>query len=491
MFITRYRCGHLVELALVGALVAGCGGGGSGGGDTQVPTVTLTAPANFADNLSGTLILSATASDDVGVASVEFQVDGKTLATTSSGPPYQAPLTTAEFTSGQHVVRARSRDTAGNVSAWASATVRFGGAVGAPAGFTKNEAWVSSLSAATAFAQAPDGRLFVAEQGGNLRIVLANGTLLPTPFLSIVVSGDFASTERGLLGVALHPNFPTSPFVYVYYTTGTVPIHNRVSRFTVNPSNPNVASVGSEVPILDLPNLVATNHNGGAIHFSTDGKLYVGVGDNANTATSQDLNSPLGKLLRINDDGTIPTDNPFCNTPALQRCTVWARGLRNPFTFAVQPVTGTIYINDVGQNTWEEINVGAAGANFGWPASEGPDNVTAGITDGPLFAYKHSAAVPAGSGPGGFFTGFSIAGGAFYPSSGAAAVFPGEYRGNYFFADFVSRFVGRLDLANGNANDKAAYAFANLAGNPVDLLAGLDGALYILTRTAITRISTP
>ena len=124
-----------------------------------------------------------------------------------------------------------------------------------------------------------------------------------------------------------------------------------------------------------------------------------------------------------------------------------------------------------------------AGANYGWPASEGPDNITAGITT-PLFAYKHGAANPPGSGPGGFFTGFAIAGGAFYPDTGSL---PAPYHGNYFFADFGTRFIARLDLAN----DNAAYAFAHVNGDPVDLLAGADGALYALMRTGIARISAP
>ena len=149
----------------------------------------------------------------------------------------------------------------------------------------------------------------------------------------------------------------------------------------------------------------------------------------------------------------------------------------------MQPGSGLIHINDVGQNTWEEIDVGTAGANYGWPLSEGPDNVTAGIT-GPLFTYKHSAASPPGSGPGGFFTGFAIAGGSFYPASGP---YPDGYRDQYYFADYVSQFVGRIDLANGNA----AYAFASLSGSPVDLLVGSDGAVYVLTRANVTRISAP
>ena len=152
---------------------------------------------------------------------------------------------------------------------------------------------------------APDGRLFVCRQSGQLRVV-QNGTLLATPFLTVAVN---ASGERGLLGVAFDPDFATNNFVYVYYTATSPTIHNRVSRFT---ANGNVAVPGSEVVLLELNALSgATNHNGGAIHFGNDGKLYVAVGDNANGANSQTLSNLLGKILRINRDGSIPSDNPF------------------------------------------------------------------------------------------------------------------------------------------------------------------------------------
>ncbi len=448
----------------------------SGGPDTNAPTATLTAPANLASGLTGIVTLTASATDNVAVAGVEFQLDGAPIGAEITAPPYQAALDTSAHTAGQHVLQVRSRDAAGNRSAWATATVRFGGSRSVPLGFSKNETHVTGLASAVAFAQAPDGRLFVAEQGGSLRVV-KNATLLATPFVQLTVD---SVGERGLLGVALHPSFASNGWVYVYHTTASGGTHNRISRFVANGD----VATGAEAILVDLPALSsATNHNGGALHFGADGKLYVGVGDNANSAHSQNLASPLGKLLRFNDDGSIPADNPFCTTPGLQSCAVWARGLRNPFTFAVQPGTGRIHINDVGQNTWEEVNLGVPGANYGWPASEGADNITAGVT-APLFTYKHSAASPAGSGPGGFFTGFSIAGGAFYPSTGN---FPAAYRGSYYFADYVSKFIARVDLANGNA----ASAFASVAGSPVDLLAGNDGALYVLTRNAITQISAP
>ncbi|GAB3245037.1 PQQ-dependent sugar dehydrogenase [Chitinimonas naiadis] len=468
-------------------VLASCGGGSSDGGtsqpgpgpspDTEAPTATLTAPTNLAGNLTGTLTATAQATDNVGVAGVEFQVDGATIGSELGTAPYQVGIDTTAYAAGQHIVRVRSRDAAGNRSAWASATVRFGGTAGVPAGFSKNEAWVSGLNNATAIAQAPDGRLFVAQQNGALRIV-KNGVLLSAPFHQFTVN---ASGERGLIGVAIHPDFANNGWVYVYYTTDSGGAHNRISRLKANGDVSAGEDASATLPI-NLPALSsATNHNGGALHFGNDGKLYVGVGDNANSAQAPNVSSVFGKLLRFNEDGTIPADNPFYAAQTGLARAVWAYGLRNPYTFAVQPGTGRIHINDVGQNTWEEIDVGMAGANYGWPASEGPANVGAGVS-APLFAYNHADAVPAGSGPGGFFTGLAIAGGAFYPNSGP---FPGSYRGNYFFADFLTRFVARLDPAN----DNAAYAFANLSGSPVDMLVGNDGALYVLTRTAITRIS--
>src|SRR5262249_41738314 len=154
--------------------------------------------------------------------------------------------------------------------------------------------------------------------------------LLATPFLSLSVN---SSGERGLLGVAFDPNFATNRFLYVYYTTSTSPIHNRVSRFTASSGNPDVVQAGSELPLLDLENLSATNHNGGALHFGKDGKLYIAAGENAVGSNSQSMTNLLGKVMRLNSDGSIPGDNPFFNTASGNNRAIWARGLRNPFTF--------------------------------------------------------------------------------------------------------------------------------------------------------------
>ncbi|MEO8935327.1 MAG: PQQ-dependent sugar dehydrogenase [Burkholderiaceae bacterium] len=446
--------------------------------DVVPPTAALVAPVALQDGLVGSVAVSATATDNVAVAGVAFQIDGVMIGSVDTTAPYATTVDTSQFPSGQHVLRARASDAAGNRSGWSTALVRFGGIVTQPAGFTRNEAWVTGLSNATAFAQAQDGRFFVAEQGGTLRVV-KNGVLLATPFVTLAVD---SAGERGLIGVTLHPDFAQNGYVYVYSTRqGDGGSHNRISRFT---AAGDMAAAGSETALVDLPNLsAATNHNGGGMHFGADRKLYVGVGENANKVQAQDLSLPFGKLLRFNEDGSIPIDNPFYATQTGVARAVWAYGLRNPYTFAVQPGTGRIHINDVGENTWEEVDVGAAGANYGWPASEGPEGVTGSMT-GPLFTYKHVDAVPPGSGPGGFFKGFAISGGAFHPGGGP---FPAGYRDQYYFADYVSRFVGRIDLANGNA----AYAFASLTGSPVDLQFGIDGALYVLTRGDVTRISAP
>ncbi|HET9473682.1 MAG TPA: PQQ-dependent sugar dehydrogenase, partial [Steroidobacteraceae bacterium] len=191
-----------------------------------------------------------------------------------------------------------------------------------PNGFAETRV-ATGLASPTAMSIAPDGRIFVAQQGGALRVV-KNGALLSQPFVTVSVN---SSGERGLLGVAFDPNFATNNFVYVYYTTSSSPIHNRVSRFTASAANPDVAAAGSEVQLLNLPALSsATNHNGGAIHFGTDGRLYIAVGDNANGANAQSFTTTLGKVLRINADGSIPSDNPFLSQTAGINQAIWARG---------------------------------------------------------------------------------------------------------------------------------------------------------------------
>ncbi len=324
-----------------------------------------------------------------------------------------------------------------------------------PSGFT--EALVASgLSSPTAMQFAPDGRLFVAEQCGKLRVI-KNGSLLSAAFVTL--STD-CNGERGLLGLAFDPAFATNRFVYLYYTATAPTVHNRISRFT---ANGDIAVAGSEVVIFDLDNLSsATNHNGGALGFGPDGKLYAAVGENNNSANSQSLNTVLGKILRLNADGTPPADNPFFGSTSGKNRAIWALGLRNPFTFAFNPLGTELFINDVGETTWEEINDGLAGANYGWPTTEGS---TANPNfKSPRYAYIHASGVCA------------ITGGSFY--SPLANQFPSDYVNDYFFADYCAGWIRKLDPAAGNS----VTTFATGISSPVDLKVADDGSLYYLAR---------
>jgi glucose/arabinose dehydrogenase len=337
-----------------------------------------------------------------------------------------------------------------------------------PAGF-QDSTFITGLSNPTAMQFAPDGRLFVAQQNGQLRVI-KNGSLLSTPFVTLTVN---SSGERGLLGVAFDPNFATNQFVYVFYTATTPTIHNRISRFKANGDVADTTT--GETVLLDFDSLSgATNHNGGAIHFGLDGKLYAAHGDNATASNSQSLNNLLGKMIRMNpvSDATaqVPTDNPFYSTASGKNRLIWVLGLRNPFTFSVQPGTGRTFVNDVGEVTWEEINDAQAGRNFGWPTTEGSFSAPSfpSFTN-PLYTYRHSGTAP---------TGCAVTGGTFYNPS--VATFPTAYVGKYFFADYCSGWIYYVDPSSPTSPTQ----FANAISSPVDLKVGPDGALYYLARGA-------
>ena len=330
-----------------------------------------------------------------------------------------------------------------------------------PEGFSE-EVIATGVTGATAMAVAPDGRVFVCEQTGALRVV-KNDILLPEPFVAVKVDSFW---ERGLIGVALDPGFPKRPYIYVCYVAPDPYPHHRISRFT---ANGDVAEANSEVILLKgddqrkIGGSVPGGHQGGAIHFGKGGKLYIGIGDHTTGLPAQKIDGFEGKLLRINADGSIPGDNPFFKTAKDKYRAVWAYGLRNPFAFAVQPGSGRILINDVGEASWEEIDEGVAGANYGWPHAEGPSNDPR--FKGPLYAYDHSQ-------------GRSITGGAFYNPS--VVQFPEDYVGKYFFADFMDNWIRMLDPDH----PTDVRPFASGLAAPVDVQVGRDGSLYILNRNA-------
>ena len=334
-----------------------------------------------------------------------------------------------------------------------------------PSGFIETQV-ATGILGPTAMEVAPDGRVFVAELGGNVRVV-KDGQLLSEPFATVDIPNDTEPSERGLLGVEFDPDFAANGYVYVYYTAQTPAPHSRVSRFTADPANPNRALPGSEQVIFEIDDSDSGFHRGGALHFGPDGKLYVAIGDHGSTVKAQQLTSLFGKMLRINRDGSIPEDNPFYGQTTGKNRAIWALGLRNPFTFAFQPGTGTMYINDVGGQLWEEIDVGAPGANYGWPSAEGPSTDPRFVA--PLKRFGHPEWQ-------------CIIGAAFY--NAAAAQFPAEYTGSYFFADLERKWIKRLDPSSG---DVANFA-TGLRDLPVDIDLANDGSLLYLARPADGRL---
>jgi glucose/arabinose dehydrogenase len=298
---------------------------------------------------------------------------------------------------------------------------------------------------------ASDGRLFVSEKQGSVRIV-QNGVLLSRPYLTVATNTD---GEKGLKSLVFDPAYASNRYVYVYYTDATT-LLNKVSRFTTRSDDPGLADPASEVVLVSG---IASGifHSGGALAFGADGKLYISTGDASYSPNGQNLGNLNGKILRINRDGTIPSDNPFVGQSG-KRAEIWAYGLRNPYTFAFN-AGGRLFINDVGNATWEEINEGARGANYGWPTCEGACN-TPGFVD-PIYAYNHA------DGPG-----KSITGAVFYYGS----MFPAGYSGDYFFGDYVGNYIKRYDVETGQVS-----TFATDTLYPVDLDIGPDGALYYLS----------
>jgi len=323
---------------------------------------------------------------------------------------------------------------------------------------------------------AGDDRLFVVEQAGLIKILNSDGTTNATPFLDI--SGQVSCCgERGLLGLAFHPDYANNGFFFVNYTDNSG--DTQVSRFSVDSGNPNIALPGSELPILDFDQ-PASNHNGGCVAFGPDGYLYIATGDGGgaedpdNNAQNNEL--LLGKLLRIDIDNPvggnnygIPGDNPFAGNPSNKQ-EIWGYGLRNPWKFSFDSVTNDLWIGDVGQYDVEEINrVGSdeAGLNYGWRCYEGSDPFNTTGCPSPTTMEFPIAEYSSSTGSGNC----SITGGNVYRGS----AYP-NFVGLYFFADVCSGLIGTVDQA-GDLTDHG-----NFNGSWVSFGEDITGEIYIVSR---------
>lgn len=408
-----------------------------------------------------------------------------------------------------------------------------------------SDSLVTAVSAPTATAFTPDGRLLITSQGGSLRVV-KGGALLATAALAFNTTAAGSEPkicqggEQGLLGVAVDPAFASNRYVYLYYTArngsdcgspnytaanagdgtpeGSYSAFNRkanrVSRFVLGTTgNADLVDPATEVVLVDRMPARGTNHNAGDVHFGRDGLLYVSIGDGGtdyNGASpgsgggndaSRDKHVLTGKILRVTRDGDVPTTNPFyangarrCNvtgaTTVGQHCEeTFAWGLRNPFRFAMDPNASTtrFYINDVGQGTYEEVNESQAGADYGWNCREGRHDNNTGGPCSPRPAgmvdpvYEYNHS---GAVPGTSVSGCaSITGGAFVPNG----VWPAAYDGTYLLADYVCGALFRIP-GNGTPTGAlpTAFAFASGLGNSsaTSMQFGPDGsgqALYYTT----------
>ncbi len=332
-----------------------------------------------------------------------------------------------------------------------------------PPGFTETVV-ASNLGAPTALAVVPNGHanagaIYVASQDGTLGLVPAAGGPPETAF---AFANACDGSEQGLLGVALDPAFAGNDRVYVYLTErrGNA-CANRVYRFVANPDG--TLDPGSRKRLLSTAKLGPTNHNGGDIAFGADGFLYVSIGENARPDLAQARNTLFGKIVRITTDGKAPRSNPFAGRKTSARCAVtgktngkkrcaeiFALGLRNPFRIAFESGSNRFFINDVGQNAWEEIDRGARGANYGWPEREGPCRRGNGAPTcpgtnrfvGPVYAYNRDDGC------------VTITGGAFVPGNAGW----GSRSGNYLYADFGCETIFALSDPFGANPSSSTFA---------------------------------
>lgn len=317
---------------------------------------------------------------------------------------------------------------------------------------------VSGLTRPVAFALAPDGRVFICEQGGALRVV-RDGRLLARAAVHVHVED---SGEQGLLGVAVDRDFTRTQRLFLVYTPLGRPVHVVVASVELSG---DTLRPGSRRELFRSDALIGTVHAGGSVALDATGHLLVGLGDGDDERAASSLHSSLGKILRIARDGGVPLDNPFLSFTDGPHRAIWARGFRNPFAIGVHPRTGRVRVNDVGHQRFEEIDDVQAGDHLGWPLFEGPSIHPEYRT--PRHAYDHAS-------------GCSITGGAFYAAPSRELPLP--WRDGWFFTDFCQ---GDLRWLAPGDSGRLERLGALPAPGPVAMAVDARGALWVLARGAV------
>ncbi len=343
---------------------------------------------------------------------------------------------------------------------------------------------ISLQSFATGFASpveitnARDSRLFVVQKGGLIRILNADGTVNATPFLNLS-SLVTTNSERGLLGLAFHPNYATNGYFFVNYTN--LAGNTVIARYTVSAANPNIANTNETV--LMTITQPFSNHNGGTLKFGPDGYLYIGMGDGGSGGDpgnrAQNINENLGKMLRIDVNATVapfysnPTSNPYVGVAGNDE--IWAIGLRNPWKFSFNRLNGDLWIADVGQDAVEEINKVASplpnsGINFGWRCYEGNSNyIISGCAPSSAMSFPFIQYTRFGGA-------CSVTGGYYY----TGAAYP-NFQNKYFFTDYCDNKIRMVNNA-GVITTTAAFSGNNFVTFGEDI----NGELYIAGITSGT-----
>ncbi|WP_229429147.1 sorbosone dehydrogenase family protein [Massilia sp. ST3] len=473
MLLERARMWGLLLMAMLAALLAGCGGGGGSPGTTGPVTpraattgsltvtatglpaavnasMRVTGPNNFLQDLTQTQTLTGLAPGSYNVAATAV-TSGATTYTPA--PASQSAVVSAGATAGATV-------------AYGSATLTL--ALSTVAANLANPTWLA--------APPGDARLFVLERAGRVRII-QNGAVLATPFLDISAR-VLTAGEGGLLSLAFDPQFARNGYFYLYYTD---PQRNIVvERFTAS-SNPNLADPTSGLPIISIPHPNFTNHFGGQVAFGPDGYLYLGPGDGGGAGdpggNAQNLNSLLGKLLRIDVSSAVPAEsyaipagNPFAGTSG-RRPEIWAYGLRNPWRFAFDG--NQLYVADVGQDRREEVNLSDArqgGLNYGWNVMEGTlcYNAASCSQAGlilPAFEYDHGSNDA---------NGCSITGGFVYRGRALP-----ELAGRYFYSDYCKGFLKSFFASASGIVEQREWSIPDI-GQVVSFGQDAEGELYLV-----------